>query len=100
MAVTGWFYRSFANSFTLCLIVFVLHTVLALSCPFFFGHGRDWRQLIKRTVCVSQTLAANPRSPPAEENNKRQADNQQPTATRAAQANQIKQSVKLLANER
>jgi hypothetical protein len=36
MSVTGWFYPSFANSFTLCLIVsFVLWTLLAVSWPFF-----------------------------------------------------------------
>jgi hypothetical protein len=36
MPVAGWFYRSFANSFTLCLNVsFVLQTLLAASCLFF-----------------------------------------------------------------
>jgi hypothetical protein len=46
MAVAGWFYRSFANSFTLCLIVsFVFQALLTVSCPFFFsakaGKGED-----------------------------------------------------------
>jgi hypothetical protein len=36
MPVTGWCYRSFANSFTLCLIVsFVLQALVAVLCPFF-----------------------------------------------------------------
>ena len=36
MPVAGWCYRSFANSFTLCLIFsFVLQPSLAVSCPFF-----------------------------------------------------------------
>ena len=28
MPVTGWFYPSFANSFTLCLIGFLVHQAL------------------------------------------------------------------------
>ena len=68
MSAAGWFYRSFANSFTLCLIVsFVLQALQAVSCPFFLGQGRQVRRL---------------------------------TAMCAAQAKQIKQSVKLLVNER
>jgi hypothetical protein len=36
MAVVGWFYRSFANSFTVCLIVsFVFQALLAVSLLFF-----------------------------------------------------------------
>ena len=36
MPVAGWFDRSFANSFTLCLIgSSVLQTLLAVSCSFF-----------------------------------------------------------------
>jgi len=34
MALAGWFYLSFANSFTLCLIVSVLLMGFALACLF------------------------------------------------------------------
>ena len=42
MPLAGWFYRSFANSFTLCLIVFfALQTLLAVSCLFLLGQDRQ-----------------------------------------------------------
>ncbi len=36
MSAAGWFYRSFANRFTLCLIVsLVFQALLAVSCTIF-----------------------------------------------------------------
>jgi len=46
MPVIGWCYRSFANSFTLCLIVsLVLQALLAVSCSFFAQDRRAGKGL-------------------------------------------------------
>jgi hypothetical protein len=41
MTVVCWFYRSFTNSFTVCLIVSLMfQALLAVSFHFFLGQGR------------------------------------------------------------
>ena len=46
MTVVCWFYRSFTNSFTVCLIVsLVFQALLAVFCPFFLGQGRQGGRL-------------------------------------------------------
>jgi hypothetical protein len=64
MAVAGWFYRSFANSFTLCLIVsFVFQALLTVLALFFLGQGRQGGGLTannEKTIVVSNPLTHQP----------------------------------------
>jgi hypothetical protein len=64
MPVVCWFYRSFANSFTVCLIVaFVFQALRAVSCPFFLGQGRQAGRLTADNEKNNRCLT--PADPPA-----------------------------------
>ena len=94
MAVVGWFYRSFANSFTVCLIVsFVLQALLTVSCSFFVSDkaGRQGGGLTANSETNNHCFkpvyppTCAPQASKGEKNGVAESNKQQ-TAMRAAQA--------------